>query len=135
CHAEAIAILPFGSDYAVPDALTRFELITDEGEPTLWAIGRIAKGDEDPDLSPAASRHWRPGSWRARPAQQLPVYDDANALARIETRLAQRAPIVELHDVDALSRRLAAVGAGKAILLQMGDCAEAFDENIEDKVR
>ena len=30
---------------------------------------------------------WTPGSWRSRPARQMPEYPDPLALARVESRL------------------------------------------------
>jgi 3-deoxy-7-phosphoheptulonate synthase len=71
---------------------------------------------------------WHPASWRERPAAQQPVYADAAALAGVEAELARRPVLVALDKVDALCRRLAEVAAGRALLLQGGDCAETFAE-------
>jgi len=33
------------------------------------------------------AQDWSPGSWRQRPAAQLPVYPDADALAEVQAEL------------------------------------------------
>ena len=35
----------------------------------------------------SSAADWTPTSWRSRPAQQMPAYDDAAALASAEARL------------------------------------------------
>jgi 3-deoxy-7-phosphoheptulonate synthase len=75
---------------------------------------------------------WHPAIWRERPAAQQPVYADAAALAAVEAELAQAPALVALGQVDALRSQLAEAAAGRALLLQGGDCAETFDEaNVE----
>ncbi|HHW76014.1 MAG TPA: 3-deoxy-7-phosphoheptulonate synthase class II [Xanthomonadaceae bacterium] len=69
---------------------------------------------------------WTPDSWRRRPAAQLPDYDDAPVLAAVEERLAASLPLVFAGEVRALRQQLAEVAAGRAFLLQGGDCAESF---------
>ncbi|MDS4071215.1 MAG: 3-deoxy-7-phosphoheptulonate synthase class II [Candidatus Competibacter sp.] len=69
---------------------------------------------------------WAPESWRRRPAAQLPVYDDSLALAEVEERLAASLPLVFAGEVRDLRQQLAEVAAGRAFLLQGGDCAESF---------
>ncbi len=44
-------------------------------------------------------------------------------------------PIVAPSEVDMLRARLADVAAGRAFLLQGGDCAETFDDNTEPRLR
>ncbi|HRD66624.1 MAG TPA: 3-deoxy-7-phosphoheptulonate synthase class II [Candidatus Competibacter sp.] len=69
---------------------------------------------------------WTPDSWRQRPAAQLPVYDDLPALAEAEERLAHSLPLVFAGEIRTLRHQLAEVAAGRAFLLQGGDCAESF---------
>ncbi|WP_338502518.1 3-deoxy-7-phosphoheptulonate synthase [Sphingomonas kaistensis] len=69
---------------------------------------------------------WHPALWRERPAAQQPVYADVKALAAVEQNLAVSPPLVTLEAVDALRARLAEAAAGRALLLQGGDCAETF---------
>ena len=71
---------------------------------------------------------WHPAIWRKRPAAQQPVYADAGALAAVEEELAAAPTLVKLGEVDALRARLAEAAAGRALLLQGGDCAETFAE-------
>lgn len=78
---------------------------------------------------------WTPDSWRSHAAAQMPVYPDAPALARVEARLAAAAPLTAVADILHLKALLAQVSAGRAFLLQGGDCAESFAEFGADKVR
>ena len=82
---------------------------------------------------------WHPDSWRARPIEQAPEYPDAAALKAAETELRRYPPLVFAGEARNLKARLANVEAGKAFLLQGGDCAESFAEfhpnNIRDTFR
>lgn len=85
------------------------------------------------------SSHWTPTSWRAHEARQLPSYPDATALAKVETELKSYPPLVFAGEARDLTDQLANVEAGKAFLLQGGDCAESFADfhpnNIRDTFR
>lgn len=83
---------------------------------------------------------WTPDSWRVKPAKHIPDdYPDPEALAAVEQELSRFPPLVFAGEVRTLRRRLADVSAGKAFLLQGGDCAESFKEfhpnNIRDTFR
>ena len=69
---------------------------------------------------------WTPASWRHKPAAQLPDYQDLAALTEVEERLAHSLPLVFAGEIDTLRQHLAEVAAGRAFLLQGGDCAESF---------
>ncbi len=71
---------------------------------------------------------WTPDSWRSLEARQQPDYPDPAALAAAERELAAYAPLVRLAEIDALRAALADVQAGRAFLVQGGDCAESFAE-------
>jgi 3-deoxy-7-phosphoheptulonate synthase len=81
---------------------------------------------------------WFPGSWRSCEARQQPHYPDPGALAAATRELAAYPPLVRLDEVDALKAALAEAQAGRAFLLQGGDCAESFaefsGENIDANV-
>ena len=83
--------------------------------------------------------NWAPESWRGYEARQLPDYPDPEALAAAETTIARFPPLVFAGEARALTADLATVAAGKAFLLQGGDCAESFAEfhpnNIRDTFR
>jgi 3-deoxy-7-phosphoheptulonate synthase len=83
--------------------------------------------------------NWTPASWRDHEARQLPEYPDQTALNAAETELGRYPPLVFAGEARALTQELAAVSAGKAFLLQGGDCAESFAEfhpnNIRDTFR
>jgi len=78
---------------------------------------------------------WNPGSWRSRPAHQMPVYEDEELLAAVERRLSTFPPLVFAGECRALQAKLAEVCAGRAFVLQGGDCAEAFADFRADKIR
>jgi 3-deoxy-7-phosphoheptulonate synthase len=79
--------------------------------------------------------NWSPSSWRSCETKQLPVYNDAAALARVEGELRSYPPLVFAGEARKLKDQLAHVAAGKAFLLQGGDCAESFGEFHPDNIR
>jgi 3-deoxy-7-phosphoheptulonate synthase len=78
---------------------------------------------------------WTPGSWRQREARQQPSYADPAALAAALRELAACPPLVPAAEARALKRDLAEAQAGRAFLLQGGDCAESFAEFSRENVR
>ncbi|HLY55720.1 MAG TPA: 3-deoxy-7-phosphoheptulonate synthase class II [Stellaceae bacterium] len=85
------------------------------------------------------AQSWKPDSWRQRPAQQLPDYPDAGALAQVESVLSRFPPLVFAGEARRLKKALGNVAEGRGFLLQGGDCAESFAEyhanNIRDTFR
>ena len=79
--------------------------------------------------------NWTPASWRDKPAKQLPAYPDPAALRAAEATLAKFPPLVFAGEARNLKSQLANVAAGKAFLLQGGDCAESFAEFNAPKIR
>jgi 3-deoxy-7-phosphoheptulonate synthase len=69
------------------------------------------------------------------PVRQVPVYPDAAALAEAEARLTRYPPLVFAGEARNLKDRLAEAAAGRAFLLQGGDCAESFAEFHPDNIR
>lgn len=92
-----------------------------------------------PGAGSSARKTWAPDSWRAKPVRQVPNYPDAGHLASVEQQLAKHPPLVFAGEAERLKAHLAKVAAGKAFLLQGGDCAESFAEfhpnNIRDTFR
>ena len=84
-------------------------------------------------------RTWTPDSWTNRPAKQMPDYPDAARLDEVTKRLNRYPPLVFAGEARRLKAALANVVAGKAFVLQGGDCAESFAEfhpnNIRDTFR
>jgi 3-deoxy-7-phosphoheptulonate synthase len=74
-------------------------------------------------------------AWRDLPIKQQPDWGDAEAVSRVTTELSKLPPLVFAGEVDQLKDRLAQVAAGKAFLLQGGDCAETFDGATADRIR
>ncbi|MWB98371.1 3-deoxy-7-phosphoheptulonate synthase class II [Agromyces sp. MMS17-SY077] len=73
--------------------------------------------------------------WRELPIKQQPAWPDADAVARASAELAALPPLVFAGEVDNLRDRLADAAAGKAFVLQGGDCAETFEGATADKIR
>ncbi len=86
-----------------------------------------------------ATKKWTPESWRTKPVQQSPTYQDPKQLADVEKRLAALPPLVFAGETRRLKAKLAKVSAAEAFLFQGGDCAESFAEfsanNIRDMFR
>ena len=83
-------------------------------------------------------RQWNVGRRAAgeiKPIEQTPVYRDQPALADVERQLAGFPPLVFAGEARNLNAPLADVAAGKAFLLQGGDCAESFSEHSADNIR
>lgn len=93
-------------------------------------------GDYPPlPREPPMSQTWSPDSWRSRPIQQQPAYPDATRLQQVEQTLASYPPLVFAGEARELRRQFAEVTAGRAFLLQGGDCAESFAEFSAAKIR
>jgi 3-deoxy-7-phosphoheptulonate synthase len=78
---------------------------------------------------------WYPGSWRDHEATQLPVWPDPAVADEVRAQLRRLPPLVFAGEARRLTRALAQVGAGKAFVLQAGDCAESFDDFSADAIR
>jgi 3-deoxy-7-phosphoheptulonate synthase len=82
------------------------------------------------------NERWTPASWRSKPARHLPTdYPDPVALLEVEQRLREMPPLVFAGEARRLKALLGEVAAGKAFLLQGGDCAESFKEFRADNIR
>jgi 3-deoxy-7-phosphoheptulonate synthase len=81
------------------------------------------------------NERWAPDSWRAKPIQQVPDYDDREGLVAVERQLAGFPPLVFAGEARKLKKALAKVAAGESFLLQGGDCAESFAEHSADNIR
>jgi 3-deoxy-7-phosphoheptulonate synthase len=82
------------------------------------------------------AERWTPASWRTAPAKHIPSdYSDAAALAGAEAELRRMPPLVFAGEARRLKSLLGDVAAGKAFLLQGGDCAESFKEFSADNIR
>lgn len=81
------------------------------------------------------SENWTKSGWRARPRVQMPDYPDPQALAAAEAQLSRYPPLVFAGEARALKARLGEAAAGRAFLLQGGDCAESFAEFTADSIR
>jgi 3-deoxy-7-phosphoheptulonate synthase len=71
---------------------------------------------------------WSPSSWHGRPARHQPAWPDEAQLEAARKRLKALPPLVFAGEARALTASLADVCAGRAFLLQAGDCAESFHD-------
>jgi len=83
----------------------------------------------------AHSTSWTPTSWRERVAAQSPTWPDHAHLARVESQLATKPPLVFAGEARRLTQQLAQAARGEAFLLQAGDCAESFADSSADAIR
>jgi 3-deoxy-7-phosphoheptulonate synthase len=81
------------------------------------------------------SAQWSPQRWRHLSAAQQPDWPDAVDLEQTLKDLAGLPPLVFAGEARTLVSALAQVAAGKAFLLQAGDCAESFAEFSADDIR
>ena len=89
---------------------------------------------QDSRKAPATPK-WDKAGWRAYPRVQMPDYTNPDALQAVETQLAKYPPLVFAGEARRLRSHLAEVAAGRAFLLQGGDCAESFSEFSADNIR
>jgi 3-deoxy-7-phosphoheptulonate synthase len=77
---------------------------------------------------------WHPAGWRTRPNTQPVGWDENSLLHDARAELSTRPGLVTTAEITQLRRRLAAVAQRKAVVVQLGDCAETFDPPSEDTV-
>ncbi|MGN6379810.1 MAG: class II 3-deoxy-7-phosphoheptulonate synthase [Gaiellales bacterium] len=82
---------------------------------------------------------WSPASWRDYPALHQPDWPDQAEVDSVRAGLASMPPLVFAGEARNLREALAEVAAGRAFLLQAGDCAESFDDfsavSIREKLK
>lgn len=95
----------------------------------------MSQTGESRPLEHRAAEAWSPASWRDKPAKQIPAYPDVERLATVEGRLRRYPPLVFAGEARRLRASLAEVAAGRAFVLQGGDCAESFDDFTANVIR
>src|SRR6188508_1024659 len=82
---------------------------------------------------------WTPSSWRGHPALHQPEWPDPAAAEASVERLRSLPPLVFAGEARELQAALGEVAAGRAFLLQAGDCAESFRDfsavSIREKLK
>lgn len=86
-------------------------------------------------MADTVAHSWTLDSWKTKPAKQMPSYPDAAHLAAVTERLSSYPPLVFAGEARRLKTSLAQAAAGKAFLLQGGDCAESFSDFKADIIR
>ena len=72
---------------------------------------------------------------RALNPLQQPTYADIRQLERVTAELRKRPPLVFAGECDELREKVADVAAGRAFILQGGDCAETFETGTAADIR
>ena len=107
--------------------------------PTLPPYLRCARPWQTGHPLQVNAERWSPSTWRAYPADQQPDWPDEGALDRALKQIQAFPPLVFAGEARVLTESLAEVAAGRAFLLQAGDCAESFDDfsavSIREKLR
>ena len=78
---------------------------------------------------------WTPSSWREHSALHQPEWPDAAAGEAAVERLKAMPPLVFAGEARDLQAALGEVAAGRAFLLQAGDCAESFRDFTAISIR
>jgi len=78
---------------------------------------------------------WSPSSWREFPIKQQPVYENKEALEKIEKELSNFPPLIFSGEARNLKKDLARAGRGEAFIVQGGDCAESFAAFNADTIK
>ncbi len=81
------------------------------------------------------ARAWTPSTWRSLPARHQPEWPDASQVGAAREQLAALPPLVFAGEARALISALGEVSAGRAFLLQAGDCAESFKDFSAPAIR
>ncbi|MDY5585158.1 MAG: 3-deoxy-7-phosphoheptulonate synthase class II [Arcanobacterium sp.] len=76
-----------------------------------------------------------PQTWREYPAKHQPQYPDAQKTLEVTQTLRSLPPLVFAGEADLLREQIAQAAAGKAFILQGGDCAETFETSTADRIR
>ena len=80
-------------------------------------------------------KKWKLNSWKSYPVKHIPEYEDQKELDLVLKKIQGFPPLVFAGETRSLKKNLADVCAGKAFLLQGGDCAESFAEFHPDNIR
>ena len=82
---------------------------------------------------------WSPSTWRTRAALHQPEWPNQEAAREAVAKLGSLPPLVFAGEARELQAALGEVGAGRAFLLQAGDCAESFRDfsavSIREKLK
>ena len=99
-------------------------------DPTRWYSSQVER-------KPTAG--WTPDRWRSRPVTQQPDWPNGVAAEMALAELRELPPLVFGGEARTLRAELGEVAAGRAFLLQAGDCAESFAEistaAVHDRLR
>jgi len=95
------------------------------------AVGHPSLQTSRPTVDSAEDEALGLDRWRSLPRAQTPPWRDPGVVDEVCKVLENVPSVVAPYEVDQLRERLALVCAGKAFLLQGGDCAETFGDNTE----
>ncbi|MDQ3067994.1 MAG: 3-deoxy-7-phosphoheptulonate synthase class II [Actinomycetota bacterium] len=84
---------------------------------------------------PVTPATWTPSSWRDLPTRHQPEWPDEDAAEAAVSQLKGLPPLVFAGEARELQAALGEVSAGRAFLLQAGDCAESFRDFTAVSIR
>jgi len=83
--------------------------------------------------------NWQKDSWRSKKSDQIPDYENQEALVNIVKKIESYPPLVFPGEVENLKNQIAQAQDNKKFILQAGDCVERFDdcnrESIVNKMK
>lgn len=79
---------------------------------------------------------WSIDSWRKYEAKQQPNYSETSPkmVNEVFEKLQQLPPLVHPNEVDSLKAQIAEAQEGRSFILQGGDCAERFQDCMQDSI-
>ena len=80
-------------------------------------------------------KNWSKTSYRNKTALQQPGWPDREQYEKVVRSLSALPPLVFAGEIRDLKARLAQVAAGRAFLLQGGDCSEEFARCTAPNIR
>ncbi|CAK83190.1 unnamed protein product (macronuclear) [Paramecium tetraurelia] len=76
-------------------------------------------------------KEWSIDGWKKHSALQLPIYADAQLYQDTLQKIKNLPGILNFEDINAFKNQMIRVSKGEKFVLQLGDCAEVFDECTE----
>lgn len=127
-RGEAVLVLPadewIGMEDSGLDLIAQHATSSPE-HPWALEVGRLSNDEQ-------RRTDWSRTSWKNKVHQQLPAYAEPKAVRAAERDLDVSTGIVPLGEVNGLQELVAEAQAGKRVMIQAGDCAEAMDASKDE---
>lgn len=90
--------------------------------------------ENEAPLIVSAEDEWSPESWRDKDKKQMPVYKNQQKLNKVKESLINVDGLVQEKEIHELKNQLKKVYNEKAFFIQIGDCAESFNDLLNDNI-